>query len=43
MILLHGLKEKAIVVQVSLLHSILHAVIGISTPRPVSMRSLHIM
>jgi hypothetical protein len=42
-ILLHGLKATAMVVQVSLLRSILHAIIGTSTPRPMTVGSLYIM
>jgi hypothetical protein len=42
-ILLYGLKATAMVVQVSLLHSILHAVIGTDTPGPMAMGSLYIM
>jgi hypothetical protein len=42
-ILLHGLKAMAMVVQVSLLRSILHVVIGTGMPGPVAMGSLYIM
>jgi hypothetical protein len=42
-IILHGLKATAMVIQVSLLRSILHAVIGTGTPRPVAVGSLYIM
>jgi hypothetical protein len=42
-IILHGLKAAAMVVQVSLLHSILHAIVGTGTPGPVVVGSLDIM
>jgi hypothetical protein len=42
-ILLHGFKATAMVVQVSLLRSILHAIIGTGTPGPVAVGSLYIM
>jgi hypothetical protein len=42
-IIMHGLKAAAMVVQVSLLRSILHAVVGAGTPRPVAVGSLDIM
>jgi hypothetical protein len=42
-ILLHGLKATAMAVQVGLLWSILHVVIGTGTPGPVAMGSLHII
>jgi hypothetical protein len=42
-ILLHGLKATTMVVQVSLLRSILYAVIGTGTLGPVAVGSLYII